>query len=562
MSFIPREFTFTSGKILCCECGIVIEPNTANMCISCIRNKVDITDGISRQISTYFCRGCSRYSQPPTQWLPCEWESKELLALCLRRVKGLNRVRLVDASFIWTEPHSKRIKIKISIQKEVFSSTILQQSLTIDVIICNQQCPDCAKVEAKNTWNSVVQVRQKVEHKRTFLYLEQLILKHHAEENVTNIKQISEGLDFFFSHRNHALKFTDFLNAVIPTRMKSSEQLISEDVHSGDSTYKFTFSVEIIPICKDDLVILPSRIAKSFGGICPLVLCVKVATSIHFIDPNTLKMMELNTSNYWRDSFPSLAASSSLIKFIVLDIEREESLRGGHGGRGGGMEENTKGKKYCLATCTVARASEFGHNSTTFFARTHLGYILKPGNFVLGYDLTTSNFNDSNWDQWIENGKRSKDLPDVILVRKSFDHLRRNRKNRSWKLKNLKNKMDLDDPLMMLTQKSAAEEERMARDQERFMEELEEDSELRQTINIYRNDEFVNTDNVANAAFSHSFTNSIGNVHEIKEEYMRDEMEKLKEENEDERAPEIPLEELLNSLVLKDDQEDRTMDDN
>lgn len=29
------------------------------------------------------------------------------------------QVRLIDAGFLWTEPHSKRIKIKVTIQKEV-----------------------------------------------------------------------------------------------------------------------------------------------------------------------------------------------------------------------------------------------------------------------------------------------------------------------------------------------------------------------------------------------------------------------------------------------------------
>ena len=28
-------------------------------------------------------------------------------------------MRLVDAGFVWTEPHSKRIKVKLTIQKEV-----------------------------------------------------------------------------------------------------------------------------------------------------------------------------------------------------------------------------------------------------------------------------------------------------------------------------------------------------------------------------------------------------------------------------------------------------------
>lgn len=30
-----------------------------------------------------------------------------------------SQVRLIDAGFLWTEPHSKRIKMKLTIQKEV-----------------------------------------------------------------------------------------------------------------------------------------------------------------------------------------------------------------------------------------------------------------------------------------------------------------------------------------------------------------------------------------------------------------------------------------------------------
>lgn len=29
------------------------------------------------------------------------------------------QVRLIDAGFIWTEPHSKRLKLKLTVQKEV-----------------------------------------------------------------------------------------------------------------------------------------------------------------------------------------------------------------------------------------------------------------------------------------------------------------------------------------------------------------------------------------------------------------------------------------------------------
>lgn len=59
-----------------------------------------------------YCKSCGRYLVPPKQWIRAELESKELLTYCIKRVKGLQKVKLIDASFIWTEPHSKRIKVR------------------------------------------------------------------------------------------------------------------------------------------------------------------------------------------------------------------------------------------------------------------------------------------------------------------------------------------------------------------------------------------------------------------------------------------------------------------
>lgn len=50
-------------------------------------------------------------------------------------------------------------------------------------------------------------------------------------------------------------------------RTKGSEQLISSDTHSGTANYKFTYSVELVPVCKDDLVCLPRAQAKAWGNI-------------------------------------------------------------------------------------------------------------------------------------------------------------------------------------------------------------------------------------------------------------------------------------------------------
>ncbi|KAG5463781.1 MAG: NMD3 family-domain-containing protein, partial [Olpidium bornovanus] len=145
-----RRFTcsFLIGLLcsLCCQCGTSIVPNAANMCINCLRTTVDITEFIPKQVTLHFCRACERYLQPPGTWVSAQLESRELLALCLKKLKGLSKVRLIDAGFIWTEPHSRRVRVKLTIQKEVLTSTILQQIFQVEYVVSNQQCEDCARI--------------------------------------------------------------------------------------------------------------------------------------------------------------------------------------------------------------------------------------------------------------------------------------------------------------------------------------------------------------------------------------------------------------------------------
>ncbi|XP_016308139.1 60S ribosomal export protein NMD3-like [Sinocyclocheilus anshuiensis] len=109
----------------------------------------------------YLC--VCRYLQPLGTWLQCALESHELLALCLKKLKAsVAKVRLIDAGFLWTEPHSKRIKMKLTIQKEVMNGAILQQVFVVEFVIQPQMCEDCHRVEAKDFWKAVVQVRQKL----------------------------------------------------------------------------------------------------------------------------------------------------------------------------------------------------------------------------------------------------------------------------------------------------------------------------------------------------------------------------------------------------------------
>ncbi|KAJ9111996.1 ribosome-binding protein [Naganishia cerealis] len=451
------------ATVLCCNCGVPMDGLSGLvMCHDCIKLTVDITEGIPREANLSFCRNCERFLQPPTQWIRCALESRELLALCLRKLKGLNKVRLVDASFIWTEPHSRRIRVKLTVQGEAMANTIIQQTFEVEYVVVAMQCADCAKSYTTNTWRATVQIRQKVAHKRTFLYLEQLILKHNAHVDTVNIQETKDGLDFFYAQKSHAAKMVEFLTAVAPVKNKRSEELVSQDIHSGSSQYKFTFSIELAPICRDDLVVLPKKLAHSLGNITRLVLCSKVSSMLHFIDPSTLQTADLNAPQYWRSPFPTLLDATQMVEFIVLDVEPTGDIRG----------------KNVLADVTVSRASDLGTNDQTYYIRSHLGAILHPGDSCMGYFLTNTNLNSDLWDTL-----DTDNTPEVVLVKKHYERKSKKSKYRNWKLKRMaKEYNEMDDA----TRQARQEQEKAERDYELFLQELEEDEELRQTVNMYK----------------------------------------------------------------------------
>lgn len=426
------------------------------MCVSCIRGQIDITEGIPKQVSIHWCKKCGRYLQPPNHWLVCELESRELLTFCVKKIKGLTKVKLVDAGFVWTEPHSRRLKVKLTVQKEVFASTILQQVFVVEFVVHVMQCEKCQRVEAKDTWNAVIQARQKAIHKRTFFYLEQLILKHNAHANAINIKDQTDGLDFFFQTKSNALKFLDFLQQVTPLRFKCSEHLVSHDEHSNTYNYKYTYSVEIVPICREDLVVLPAKVANSLGFQSPLVLIMKISSLIHMLDPFSLLTAEMNSTAFWKSPFRAISSASQLVEYCVVDVTPLGKTRG----------------KFELVEVEVARSSDFGSNDTIFRTVSHLGRYLQPGDLVLGYDVQASNFNN---DDLIP--LKGKSLPDVVLVKKVHPNRRKSRsKKRIWELKRL----DTEEA------DSRKPESKAEKEYEEFLRDLEEDPELRSNVILYK----------------------------------------------------------------------------
>lgn len=478
----------TNPIISCANCGHPMESKGVAICADCIRQSIDITKDIQKSGTLVFCRKCGRLQVPPTHWIVAPPESRELLAAILKRIKGLSKsggamgtgARLVDARFIWTEPHSRRIKLKITVQGESpeYQNTVVQQSFEAEFVEQGSQCPDCAKSYTANTWVACIQIRQRISHKRTLYYLEQLILKHKANNNTVSISETKDGLDFFYNDRKHAIKMVEFLQQSVPIRVTNSSEFISQDTHTSKKTYKYTYHVEIVPISKDDLVVLPKPVANSLDFLpSRLVICKKITNSIHFLDPTTLKTGELLASHYWRKPFPVLGTpKSSATEFVVLDVDKT----------GKSVD------RLVQADVTIARTSDLGMNDNTFYVRSHLGGILHPGDSVSGYDLENVNWNSELWDE-IDKDK----VQSVILIKKVLSEEEKSAKvknrGRKWRLKRMavehdaREEMKASEPFdsAKANNKNDAALLRQERDYEEFLEELEEDPELLRRVNVY-----------------------------------------------------------------------------
>ena len=90
-----------------------MKPNPANTCLVCLKGRTDITEGIMKSGILTHCRGCNRFNGPP--WMKYELESSQLLTMLLKKTAGLKKVKLVDAKWIWTEAHSKRLKMELTV---------------------------------------------------------------------------------------------------------------------------------------------------------------------------------------------------------------------------------------------------------------------------------------------------------------------------------------------------------------------------------------------------------------------------------------------------------------
>mmetsp|Transcript_166343 Transcript_166343/g.404184 ORF Transcript_166343/g.404184 Transcript_166343/m.404184 type:complete len:423 (-) Transcript_166343:272-1540(-) len=377
--------------VLCCICGVeIVGVSGGARCVQCLQKEVDIASGISRHLHVTQCNTCLRWYRPNGQLTPAEPESRELLALCLRHVKGIKKEhQVVNATFVWTEPHSKELKVKMTVQEEVMAGVVMEQSVTVDFRVENLQCSDCKKTYTKHIWESSVQVRQRAEHRRTLLRLEQLILQHGAHKQLIKLEQTKDGMDFFFTREKDAQDFVSFVKNWAVVRLNESKHLVSHNVQNTSYRFKRTTCIEICPVCREDLVFLPPKTAQALGGLPPIMLCSRALSVMGLVDPASCRTVEMSAMEYWKRPFSSVCSSKQLKEFIVLDVTAEET-RSCHGRDAAGP----RGRWRTTTTpCEVeiARASDFGQNDERLLVRSHLGHLLHPGDIALGYDLRTVN---------------------------------------------------------------------------------------------------------------------------------------------------------------------------
>jgi nonsense-mediated mRNA decay protein 3 len=293
------------------------------------------------------------------------------------------------------------------------------------------------KAEEIEDFAARVQIRQRVTHKRTFYYLEQLMLKHGFEKIYPEaiVRQTQHGLDVYFFKAQHATRFNSFLESVLPIEIKRQGRAEDEE--------KVTYSAEIAQVCKGDVVCLPQRLYNSMGSIGPIVVVYNVNASVYVIDPLTLKAGEISSFHYFNKDKPfrSLFSHQQLIEYTVIDVEDNDYAQ--------------KNGKFVLGDVQVCKTSELGQPDSMVFCKTHLWDTLQPGDLVYGYDLKHIS------DEGLESYKNVT-IPDVVLVKKKFDRPQK----RFWMLK--KFIMEHDD------------------DYEEFLDDLEYDSEMRSKITLYK----------------------------------------------------------------------------
>lgn len=246
------------------------------------------------------------------------------MALCLRKVTGLNKVKIIDAFWIWTEPHSKRLKVGLEIEKSVLNDKMaLRQRVEVEYVVRNKQCLECIREASEHTWGSQIQLRQRVSSgsPSSLISLESLLIKGGMHHLMLSVDVVKQGMNLFFKNKNQAEKVVNFISNLLPTRVKSSKKMVSANKQNNTQKYEYVYLVDVVPLVKHDLVYL--RKNQKLTSSSQLMIVEKLSSSLHLLNPLTLQRMEMTAAKYFSLPFPltALMNSKQLSTYILLDLD-------------------------------------------------------------------------------------------------------------------------------------------------------------------------------------------------------------------------------------------------
>lgn len=315
-----------------------------------------------------------------------------------------------------------RFRLSLTVRTEIQNVTI-QQRVMVQQHCSFLMCDSCNREFTNRTWHALVQIRQKRDGpKKGLVVLEMALAKNgDIRKHVLKIDSTRNGLDFYFLDYNRAQMFVNFLNTVAPMRTKTTRKLVSTDVKNNTANVKHTITCDLVPLCRDDLVLITKQAKAKLAG--KLTIVTKVASGMmQFMDASPKRdtildaQMEIAAETYYKSekNHRILLSANHLTRFVVLDVELCDA---GHHDDNGDLYKGPQSgvAKYALADVVLAREADFGTNDETISVVTHLGNLLNAGDTVLGYDL----INTVGGDWELEKSFRSSVvLPDVVLVKK------------------------------------------------------------------------------------------------------------------------------------------------
>lgn len=379
-------------------------------CELCCKAELSTTPTLQlpKELTISQCPTCQRYQKPP--YVFAEWESKEMLYVLLNRIKifvGKNKIESAD--FIYSEPHSKKLKLRLTIQDSVSGATGIN---VVDFKIGSLQCSQCQRAYTPHQYHAVVQVRLKTRDKSAITSIFNDLMTQKTVEKAIGAMEQNYGFDLYFRSRSDAMAVVHTVEATHVVKTDQSKTLKSHNSQNNTYDYIFTFGCTILNVKKYDVTLIYED-----NKIIGVGLIDKIGINIHMLSLPRFEKIKLSGHSAANYNILEICNKMDATKFMVIDVEEEGHLK-------------LMNVKYNEATLEYDV-----HDAQILCARSPLCEHLIAGDIVAGYRLLADNgVNRINECLLAQNFKEIAGLPDVLIYKTVKDHNFTNRERTEEKV--------------------------------------------------------------------------------------------------------------------------------